>query len=87
MDNEENLPQRTILKLESFFSSRQNPKLNVENRLHLKEDPQILKKKLCAQRLALAAWWGDQPAKRKKAPRRDGGFFAARTTKSACTHC
>jgi hypothetical protein len=30
---------------------------------------------------------GNQPTKRKKAPRRDSGSSAARTTKSACTHC
>jgi hypothetical protein len=40
-----------------------------------------------SQRLALAAWWENQPSKRKKTPRRDGGSSAARTTKSACTHC
>ena len=62
-------------------------KARMENQLHLKRRLEYFTKKLCAQRTALAAWWESQPTKRKKAPRRDGGFFAARTTKSACTHC
>src|SRR5574339_468073 len=39
------------------------------------------------QRLASAAWWENQPTKRNKAPRREGGSSVARTTKSACTLC
>ena len=30
---------------------------------------------------------GEPATETEKAPRPDGGFFAARTTKSACTHC